>query len=520
MGYNQVSFNKITLNITSPQGEGVSFNKGEMLKGIVQDVRQDGLVMLLIKGKLVEAATEVMVKSGQQLFLMVDDMRDGKTYLKVITPQMMGEIENANLSVGLLDIGVQSKEENIVMARKLLQHNLPVTQDNLNNLARGVKILGELNPRNLELVAFAQSRGLNINSATLNTLSQFTSAEGNLIKNLYSVFQSITQIASQPNLPPDLIAQLQDIIQGEAAPNSPNPAAPVQTGKESPQVLSGFLPGSQNMADVVISNTGADSSGEPGQLIGKAEIPELVSAGTGEMPGTRENVLKSFIAVMRPILDLIQVDMGEPNLQVADKIRTIIQAQPEIIKGLLLLEDVLKNQENKDLLKSPVLTELLQKVESLEKELTGQRLFNTVARMPGENAVNIYYFSFPVRIDNEYRLCQLKIDRDTDKKKYSHVDNLNFVVSLDTPRLGLVLFHINWRRSGDLHLQGVVENAGTRSYLNNNINQLIEGLKGLGYRVTNSGIKIARGQSETNLRPEMKEMPDNIVKPFSIDVKV
>ncbi|MEN6463482.1 MAG: hypothetical protein ABFC94_19210, partial [Syntrophomonas sp.] len=473
MGYNQVSFNKITLNITAPQGEGVSFNKGEMLKGIVQDVRQDGLVMLLIKGKLVEAATEVMVKSGQQLFLMVDDMRDGKTYLKVITPQMMGEIENANLSVGLLDIGVQSKEENIAMARKLLQHNLPVTQDNLNNLARGVKILGEPSPRNLELVAFAQSRGLNINPATLNALNQFTSAEGNLIKNLYSVFQSITQIASQPNLPPDLIAQLQDIVQGEAATNSPNLAAPVQTGKESPQVLSGFVPASQNTADVVLSNTSADFSGEPepGQIIGKAEIPELVSAGTGEMPGTRENVLKSFIAVMRPLLDLIQVDIEESNLQVADKIRTILQVQPEIIKGLIFLEDVL-TKENKDLLKNPVFTELLQKVESLEKELTGQRLFNTVARMPGENAVNSYYFSFPVLIDNEYRLCQLKIDRDTDKKKYSQADNLNFVVSLDTPRLGLVLFHINWRRSGDLRLQGVVENVSTRSYINNNINQL------------------------------------------------
>jgi hypothetical protein len=86
MDSNQVSLTRMMLNIATPSDQGISFSRGEILQGSVQEVRADGLVMMLLKGRLIEAATEVMVKPGQQLFLMVDDFRDGKTYLKVLNP--------------------------------------------------------------------------------------------------------------------------------------------------------------------------------------------------------------------------------------------------------------------------------------------------------------------------------------------------------------------------------------------------------------------------------------------------
>jgi hypothetical protein len=200
MDFNQVSLNKILLNLTAPQEKGISFNKGEILKGLVQDSRSNGLVTLMIKGQLIEAFTEVMVKPGQQLFLMVDDQREGKTYLKVVTPQVMSEIETANLSAGLLEVGIPAKEENLLMARKLLQHNLPVTQENINTLARGVKILGEPNSRNLEIVAWAQSQGININSKTLTAVDKFTAAQGSLTRALEALAQTLVKVENQPAL--------------------------------------------------------------------------------------------------------------------------------------------------------------------------------------------------------------------------------------------------------------------------------------------------------------------------------
>ena len=158
----QISLNKVTLNVSSPKDGGVSLNKGEMVKGTVQEVRPDGLVMIVIKGKLVEAVSEVPVKPGQDLYLLVDDFRNGKTYLKLVSPEMMGKIENANIKANLQQMGITAKEETVLLASKLVQHNLPVTPDSLNELARVVKLIGGSNPKNLEIAAFAANSALSL----------------------------------------------------------------------------------------------------------------------------------------------------------------------------------------------------------------------------------------------------------------------------------------------------------------------------------------------------------------------
>jgi len=50
MDLNQISSNKAILNIGTPGDTGLTLNKGEVLKGVVQSIREDGLVMLSLKG--------------------------------------------------------------------------------------------------------------------------------------------------------------------------------------------------------------------------------------------------------------------------------------------------------------------------------------------------------------------------------------------------------------------------------------------------------------------------------------
>ncbi len=181
MDINLVSSNKTTLNIRTPQGGEVPLNKGEVLQAQVQDVGDDGLVTIVVKGKQIEAATEVPVKPGQQLMLVVDDVRNGKTYLKVVTPEMMNKIENANISSSLLEMGIAAKEDTVQLARKLLQYNLPVNQNNLMELNKNIKILGGMNARNLEIATFALSQGIS-GKAALESLAQFLSPQSDTAK--------------------------------------------------------------------------------------------------------------------------------------------------------------------------------------------------------------------------------------------------------------------------------------------------------------------------------------------------
>ncbi|MGI5922216.1 MAG: hypothetical protein ACOX6I_10825, partial [Syntrophomonadaceae bacterium] len=213
------------------------------------------------------------------------------------------------------------------------------------------------------------------------------------------------------------------------------------------------------------------------------------------------------------------LDMEQPDAQRANKIQAIVQNEPEVLENLSLLKDLFLKLANTDPQKGSFWAELIQRVDDVDSQLSGQRLFNSTAHLSANNDTYNYYFSLPVKVDNEYHLCQLKINRDNSRKRLTHTDHLNFVVSLETPRMGLVLFHVNWRKS-DLQIQGIVENSSVVSYLSNNIDQLTMSLEGLGYRVTNLGIKTARDRSEFDLKPQVIETTGTIIRPFSIDVKI
>jgi len=155
----------------------------------------------------------------------------------------------------------------------------------------------------------------------------------------------------------------------------------------------------------------------------------------------------------------------------------------------------------------------------MERELSGQRIFNYISRMPDSN-FNYYYFSFPVRINDEYRLCQMRVNREAGNKLLKEQDNIKLIVSLDTANMGMVLFHVNWNKNKTLTLQGVVESNEVMHYFNKHISQLVKGLNQLGYTVNNLGVQMLQKDDEmVKLRPVMEEVPMKF-RPFSIDVTV
>ncbi|MGI5912343.1 MAG: hypothetical protein ACOX6E_07185 [Syntrophomonadaceae bacterium] len=449
MDGNQVSLTTSKLKISTPFDQGISFSRGEILQGTVREVRSDGIAVMLIKGQLTEAITEVKVQTGQQLFLMVDDFRDGKTYLKILTPDGMKRLENANLSTNIQNIGFVAQEDTVLMARKLLEYNLPVTPQYLNKMIKGINLMGETNQRNMEVIAFALSYNLPINKHALMALLQFTNDGSNLGILLQRLNQSL--------------AQVQDISA------VPVPASTVNDGE-------GILPG-------IINNT---------------------------------QVLK-YINMLRLIIDNMQVESRDRPDILREKIQGLIQSERELIKGLAMLQDIVKKGDGGARL--PVFPEIFNQVEGLERELGGQRLFNFLSRIPDSN-INYYYFSFPVKIDNSFHLCQLRINREAVNKKMKDQDNIKFIVSLDTAKMGVVLFHVNWNRENNLTIQGVVESERVMNYLNNNIRHLITSLNQMGYDVTNLGIRVAQKDEYLDkLKPQLEK---TLVKfrPFSIDVTV
>lgn len=751
------------LNIATSKDQGLNLVKGEVLRGVVQEVKADGLVSLLIKGQVIDAVSEVMVQNGQTLQLMVEDFKDGRAYLKVLTPQLLERIENTNLSVNLKDIGVPAKESNVIMARKLLAHNLPVTVSNLNELSKGMNVLGGSNPRNLELAAFALQRGIPLNQQNLNALAQFTLPGNGLVQLMDEIMNSLASLerlsAQEPAAPgnlsgepasagnksaaPESLPASQNQVQtensgaktnaqvsvsskgnqeaalssksnitGENAPSmvkaanaetgavparmeagasvqpgqdlagtktnaegaaaqkagtsadktgpGQTPQTAVKTGNEqvkpaegkaaaaapvpideqitrsaaagsdklnseiraavkavAPEITraAGNVPetaselskegagNNKNIAtgekittsEKIISQTAQPTAGktaaEPAasttgkavneqgiQMAGK-ETQALPNAADGKTPapggpqvnktepefklpagpglektpedkqnnpqsptlikpgdltGGKENVLTrtnadapidklaKHLELLKPLLDILRIDAGENKGTLGAKLENALNSEKELIKGLMLLEDIIKN--DRAAIKNPIINDLLQKINGLEKDLSGQRILNFAASSNVGNMVdsnlNYFYFSFPMQMGNEYRLGQIRINKEIGRRGLKNQDNIRFIVSLDTSQMGLVLFHLNWKRSKEIEVQGVVENQKVCNFLNRNIEVLLQGLNGLGYKTKNLGIKVAAPEEELgNLKLTMEETPLNI-RPLGIDITV
>ena len=687
MENNQVSLSKTMLNIATPKDQGLNLSKGEVLHGQVQGIREDGTVLLAIKGKVIEAATEVPVKQGQQLHLMVDDFRNGKTYLKVLTPQAMDRIENSNVSASLREMGIPAKEANIMMARKLLQHNLPVTQNNINDLSRAMSILGGSNERNAEIAVFAMSRSIPLNVQNLAALAQYISSDSEIGKLVESILQNLLKLGSsgadtinrQPGQSFELRqavnlanAARQSLTAEYLSANKPAAEQPAATGAKTAAEMqqAGTRPTAEQPAQAAAragtaeqpaptgaktaagelqqagTRTTAEQPAQAAARAGTAEQPALTGAktaagelqqagtrptaeqppqaaaraGAAEQPaptgaktaagelqqaGTRptaeqppqaaaragaaeqpaptgaktaagelqqstarpvaeqaaqvidrqtsgqpmpaenttareipqsagrlemlEQSLNSSVkgmnetisrvmTVLRPLLDILQLDVSDSGKGIAEKIQNFLYSEKDLIRGLVFLEDLLKNEISTG--KSPLMADLLAKIEGLEKELSGQRIFNFVSRQGGENSFNYYYFSFPVEIDSEYRLCQIRINKDAGKKSLINQQNIRFIVSLDTKKLGMVLFHVDWNRSQKIEIQGVVESRRVHNHIKANINQLLRGLEGLGYDITNLGIKVVDERDQFGrLKMGLEEVPSTI-RPLGIDVTV
>lgn len=216
------------MNIPQADSAGISLTKGEILKGVVESVKENGTVQVNINGQVMEARTEgVELVPGQQLMLLVDDQREGSVYLKVITPQMLESFQNEKLSGSLQMLGIKADDETLLLAQKLIQHNLPVTKENLTALTKMARQLGGSNSQNLELSALALQVGAKTDPELVTALRSFLTQPVPVKQALQEAIRFLTQAQNQTAGTP--------VNTGTAA--VAQPAAPVQGSAPSISVV-------------------------------------------------------------------------------------------------------------------------------------------------------------------------------------------------------------------------------------------------------------------------------------------
>lgn len=497
MHNNPLFLNRMSLDASFSPGDGdIVFHKGELLQGLVKGINADGLVALWLKGRLIEAATQVNVETGQTLMLMVDEVETGQIRLKVMTPSSLQKNETAAIAARLMEIGISPRANHIQLAQHLLAYNLPLNRPTLEMMIKGTAILGEATHENMNLAAFQLSRGLPQHPQVLLSLAQYMDPG----PNLNTLRQDIMQLlAANPNLE----AFPQQAGTGKPVGSAPQPTAgpvsmPLETASSrlpSPAATSGTnrvpLPLNINVTpDAPLHLNDNTSSGNPLAL-------NINKSSPGPSPISKD-LLNQVMTLVHQELTLQQADASQRTRLLAARIGQILRSQPELLRGLLLLQDFLEisGKEGQQNMASTLQT----KLQLLGRELLGQQVINLVPP-PSQGEVPQCYFSFPVQVGEQQQLCEFRIYSEEGQTSLKDRKQINVAVSLDTPRLGPVVFHLSWHASRLIEMRSVVTTQASCRLMAPHLPELHQALQELGYTVKDHGMKIVpAGSADTALK--------------------
>lgn len=517
--YSHVSLNKIQLNISSPEGSQLRLNKGEILKGQVKDVKDSGLILIYLKGRLIEALSEVMVKPGDMLYLMVEDFREGKAYLKVLTPENLNRLENDVLALRLKEMGISPREDDILAAKTLIQYHLPLTKENMRNIAAGAKMLGEINNQNLALAAFALAKGIPLNKEILGLLAYQIDKNTNLAKLIDSVLKMAVLpegkavLAGSDELDGLWTKGNTDALMAKGEGN-------MEAGREETWLAGMKNSGTTDKIPLVKSESSLpeenDAAGLKTELTGSVKPVKQEQADNFKFPER----WRPLLGFLQNLLEEVRINPAglNDNKLLVFRMKEYLAAEKDFIQ---VLSQVLETASKEaDIKENRAGLDFLKTLDYMKKEISSYQLFNSISQKGMDPHFNYYYFAWPVRLDETTHLLELRIDREKKGQDIAKADSLSIAVALDTPRMGKVLFHINWMKKYKIELRGVVETLPVKEYIEKNIAELVSALTGLGYQVNYLGTKVAQNREEMVISQVKLEEVRESVKPFRIDVTV
>jgi hypothetical protein len=312
-------------------------------------------------------------------------------------------------------------------------------------------------------------------------------------------------------------SNLEQPMSGKTAPQKTEAAFKAETTLKSPSdaEAQAFAAGSGPDAGRKIINPDYVDGAVPA---GKDSAQDKDNAPTGVNSGPSRDLPESALVksekLLRLLLPLLSVDAGDRE-HIAREVKQAVSSGRDALKVLDVIKQVMEQELKVN--DNSALREPLQLVNSAEKELIGQAVFNSFDKSTVSQQ-GFYYFVIPVSANNQEHMVELRLYQDeTPRRPLSEQNEVKIALSLATNRMGTVVFHVTWHKNQGLTLQGAVENERTRDFIQSEIPDLTGSLEALGYKVRFLGMKVAGAGK--GMRPGM-EIAANTPKILGIDIKI
>lgn len=194
-----VSFKQAPLILQPSPNNVLVFIPGQVLSARVISAGPDGLVNLALAGQIVQASTQIDLEPEQQIRLQVQDSSDGRIQLKMLADPLPSTRTNS-LEQLLRPLGLPLTDKTMQIVSQLKALQLPITQSNINDLARLNSVWQSPAPIGLLIEQIAADLDKNLNTSPKKDILSN-------LKNLLELFKNEATV--RPGRPaPELAGQL------------------------------------------------------------------------------------------------------------------------------------------------------------------------------------------------------------------------------------------------------------------------------------------------------------------------
>ena len=449
--------------------------QGDTITGYVEKVGENGLTRLLVKGRVLEALSEVPLSPGQKLSLHVSEVRPGYVRLKALVPELEAGQGQSKLLEALQELNIKPDERTVALAARLIESGLPVTRENLLKMFSITRLLGQSDARAEDIGLWLVSKNIELLPEQVLALRSFLGGANNVGRLLTEADEALKAIAST----------------GRRA--NAEPAAGFSQSTDSSR--SDYSEPVLNRGRPTVEAFRQENFGGEVSLPSDRRLPDFVSV---TLPVFRDAIAR--------LLDAVAVKMNEGVAPLPGDVAEVVSNLPDAGRALAVLESVLLEHSG-NYEDSRVLQEVLDKITAARREVEGQQVFNVLTNQRQDNQQFVLYVALPVLVGQEFHLCELKVKREGRPKERAGEQGGTFslALSLTTSNLGMLLFHLTCYPDRRLWLQAVSENQDVGDYLESEFPELVRELEVLGFNIEKWGVKVVEGQ-QRDLKSDLIEL--------------
>ncbi|MFV0441223.1 MAG: hypothetical protein ACK5LV_08040 [Lachnospirales bacterium] len=479
-----------------------TLQKGDTLKGELVGTQQGLSTILTDKGAFSGQISEsVNLLRGNVYDFLVTENKGNTVSLHVQNLDPKEAFTN-KISSTLLELGLADDERNQIVAKALIEHQMPVNKDTMQLVKNGMYRFENSNaPEGAVNKAILLAKNdLPINNETVATLNNINSKSSSISESLSTVLNQINNLPDG-ELKESLGVILKDLVK--------------YTNADTSSTTSVYTKNSAPTNNITVNDTVQQIQGKSNEIPLKVEQNNLLEKDVVSKENTTDiiqddknlNLSSKNISDQSQGKDFLQnlkrnpLKDFETNTNVKDelleKIVTKEKPQGEDNQFNSLIKDNLVKEKFSNVVKEEF-SKLQESVEKAIKTLSnnnsedasnikeGLKVISTKLDMFND-VKNTTFFQFPLTMNDQQREVSLKVFKDKKSKK-SDSDPISAIVSLYTENMGLFGTYVQ-KDKKNLTLQFRLESNEVEQVVRKNINKLTTILQPLGYKVNNITFK-------------------------------